>query len=176
MSTLAERLRLAAAAAYVEAHSIPADPERYAQQLDEAPPEALAGIVAEVPLADLLEAAREVERAERLAAMLQTERNAVDSWLGGWSRARAAMREAKDWRAGASAALAALHISRPRTATPAPMLADAFAELAEQCGNPREAIETLAAIESDKQAKRITPAAIQKRLHRAGVKNLPRID
>jgi len=172
------RLLLAVASAYIKAHGLdradpPADPEHYARWLlRHADPGALDGVTAEVAAADLLDAAKAMELAERQRERLAAERAAVDTWVIGWRKARDAFRSAAGWRDGAHAAIRSLGFKRYRRGE----LDDiAGAQLAQRYRTLARQIGKVAAIEqiADERGKEVS--AIRKSLFRIGIKGLPRL-
>lgn len=191
---LVERLLHAAGRGYVDArlHSVdpPPKPSDCARSLGylnpRQVPEVVAGIDASVPLSDLLAAVAIIRRAAHDRRQLAEERRALDSWIAAWQQARDVMTQAqKQYKTRALEALRVLGLHGRRK--------DRFKddELIARWGelttgmfdfasgiqhpklSPRQALERIA---EERYSHADDPAsAARQALHRAGVKNLPRV-
>ena len=179
---LRHRLLLAAAEAYIRARGLdradpPARAEDCARFLTHAhlPPQALDGVKASVPLADLLAAAKAVNDAARYRSSYETERSALDSWIDAWQRARDAMKDkSKPYkqRLAAVRRIMGLRGKRPDLSV-REELADRYRMLIDD--GPGRTNEKLAAIYKIAADTRKTPEAVRKALYREGIRNLPRM-
>ena len=185
---LRARLLLAAGSAYIKARGLdqaspPAQAEDYAGWLARQPPDypGCDGVRVEVPLTDVLAAAKAVSDAQDYRQRYQSERDDLNTWIDGWQRARAAFVGAPTWRAGATAAVRVFGFRRGRVWGEWELraLCDRYYELSEggidySTGIRHPCLGRHGAIERIAQERESSFSAVRKALQRAGVKGVPR--